>query len=155
MIQKKNAINCIPETRSLLFDHSITCIENVPSAPIRADLILTAPTVGVRGLERLRHFELSFAAKQPLLLHVAKADFASGRAITVSTGEAVSRRLLREQYGVPRPGRPEMIAAMEVQTGMTFDGVANAIPPAMAEYIGKEAIAFMRGERMYQQKLIS
>lgn len=37
----------IPFVRELLSTHQRTCIENVPHAPIRADVVLTAPSLGL------------------------------------------------------------------------------------------------------------
>lgn len=52
------APNLIPRTRALIEDAGIPgVIENVPGAPIRADLVLTGPTVGEPGMIRRRHFE--------------------------------------------------------------------------------------------------
>ena len=34
-------------------------IENVPDAPMRPDLILSGPAVGLENIQRLRHFELN------------------------------------------------------------------------------------------------
>ena len=47
----------------------------------------------------------------------------------------------------------ELREAMGIQSDMTLHGIGEAIPPAMAEYIGREAIAFMRGDRHFQQRL--
>ena len=39
--------NLIPETRKLVANHRWTCIENVPNAPIRKDVILTGRSMGL------------------------------------------------------------------------------------------------------------
>ena len=67
--------NVIPITRKVLKDHPWTCIENVAQAPLRQDLILYGPQVGLGpilegdntrdGLWRKRVFELSFFAWNP------------------------------------------------------------------------------------------
>ena len=48
--------------------HPYTVIENVPTAGLRADIVLTGPLVGLPYIERRRHFEVSWtpATRNPL-----------------------------------------------------------------------------------------
>lgn len=144
----------IVPTKLLLKSHRLTCIENVPNAPIRADVILTGPTVGLPLVERRRHFQLSFAAKQPLVRRVARQHWESGKAVIVTkSGGTMNEKIIawRRAAGKPSQYRAgEMIDAMGITIPMSKNGVGEAIPPAMAEYIGKEAIAFIEGKRMAQ-----
>ena len=56
----REPINLIPITREVLKDHAWTIIENVPTAPIRPDIVLTGPMFGLYKIMRKRKFELSF-----------------------------------------------------------------------------------------------
>jgi len=63
---KKKYTDQIPETRELLERSGVPyCIENVPLAPLRKDLMLCGEMFGLRVI-RHRHFELKgFTADQP------------------------------------------------------------------------------------------
>lgn len=56
----ENYPDLIDPIRRKIAGHPFTCIENVPVAPLRADLVLTGPSVGLHRIERRRIFELSF-----------------------------------------------------------------------------------------------
>lgn len=150
--KQPNHINAV---RELLHCHPVTCVENVPLAPIRPDLVLTAPTLGIRYVERRRHFELTFSALQPILRHVSRDDWQTGEAFVCTK----SLRAIRHYYRRKAVGKDgevpvdEACRKMGISVPMSKEGVGESIPPAMAEYIGREAIAFMQGKRMYQQKL--
>lgn len=60
-----NYPDVIEPIRRKLAGHPWTCIENVMGAPIRADLVLTGPSVGLDRIERRRKFELSFFVINP------------------------------------------------------------------------------------------
>ena len=119
----------ITPLRPLLESHRFTIIENVPRAPIRRDLVLTGPTVGLSRIERRRHFELSVFLLQPPLQHVPSWMWESGQAITVTTS------LL--------PGKVPVSEAREVMGidwPMTGREVGEAIPPAYTEFIGRQLL---------------
>lgn len=147
--------NLIPATRNLIKEHPVTCIENVVGAPIREDLVLIGPMVGLNYLERERRFELSFQAHQPPMRRTNREDWKSGKCFSVMKGLqlAIRERKYRNLHGIPKPTKEQAMSNMGITIDMTLGGIGEAIPPAMAEYIGREAIAFMQGKRMYQQKL--
>ena len=62
----------IEATREMLAEHPMTCIENVTSAPIREDLVLTLPMFNNFTHPHRRIFELSFFAYQPFPLWKGK-----------------------------------------------------------------------------------
>jgi DNA (cytosine-5)-methyltransferase 1 len=111
-------------------------IENVPGAPIRKDLMLCGAMFGLRCY-RHRHFECSFpVAQPPHPKHMARVNrrgenrrehWANGGFMTI-TGDVGT-------YCGPE--------AMGIDW-MTGAEMSEAIPPAYAEYISREAIARVR-----------
>lgn len=108
-------------------------IENVPEAPIRADLMLCANMFGLRAY-RHRHFECSFPIEQPAHHeHKVRVNrrgenrrehWANGGFMTITGDVGV--------YCGP--------GAMGIDW-MTGNEMSEAIPPAYAEYIAKFAMA--------------
>ena len=134
----------IPLTRKLLAGHPFTCIENVPQAPIRRDLILTGPMVGLDRILRKRHFELSWFCLSPPVVHSLPSDaWTSGYAMTITTSLACPTHFYhRKANGLPGTVKPtEACAAMGITLPMTAKQVGEAIPPAYARYIGEQAIS--------------
>lgn len=106
---------------------ALYCIENVPRAPIRADLILQGDMFGL-GVVRRRHFELNFAAGAPGPLTSGRGLVKDGLAETVAGGgDAGCVERWSDAMGIDWP--------------MTRRQIVNAIPPAYAEWIGRLAIA--------------
>ena len=127
-------------TRKLINQHPYTIIENVPNAPIRADLKLTGSMVGLMRIERKRHFEISWPILlQPPIQHIPKKDWLEGRACTITTSLGSSSHFYpRKKAGLP--GTLTISEAMEVMgitTKMTKKEIGEAVPPAMVEYIIK------------------
>jgi len=114
-------------------------IENVPEAPIRKDLMLCGAMFGLRSY-RHRHFECSFPISQPAHpKHTNRVNrrgenrrehWARGGFITI-TGD-VGTYCGPEAMGIDWMSGAEM---------------SEAIPPAYAEYIGRQAIAFIEAQR--------
>lgn len=106
-------------------------IENVPEAPIRRDIMLCGGMFGLRSY-RHRHFECSFPIEQPShSKHVVRVNrrgenrrehWANGGFLTI-TGDVGT-------YCGPE--------AMGIDW-MTGNEMSEAIPPAYAEFIGREA----------------
>lgn len=126
-------INLIPETRALLAEHPITVIENVMGAPLRADLILHGHMFDLKVIRR-RQFELSWNQcflVPPLprgllrdgFVCVAGVGTPSGVIAIRSEGDSLAKRR----------------AAMGIDW-MDAYRLSQAIPPAYAEFIGREAI---------------
>jgi DNA (cytosine-5)-methyltransferase 1 len=104
-------------------------IENVPGAPMRADLKLCGCTTGLPELERERWFETSWRAfdlRQPC--HRTQPTV-SPRGNTHYKGEAI-----------------DWARAMGIDW-MNAEGLSQAIPPAYTEYIGRALIEHIAGER--------
>ena len=131
-------INLIPETRALLEGRPRSVIENVPLAPIRADVILTGPTVGLMEIMRRRHFELSW---WPGLLPKPVAKHPTGKFITVTKagdGGSGSRKRHRGMYGAVFP-REDAHRAMGIPRSFTRYQLGEAVPPAYAQFIAERA----------------
>ena len=132
--------NLIPAVRTAIAKHLWTCIENVPGAPIRPDFVLTGPIVGLPKIVRQRHFETSFDA--PLLMPspVQRAPILDCMTITKRLC-ASNHYYRRKAAGLPgRVPVAEAREAMGITTRMTADQVGEAVPPAYAEFIARQAI---------------
>jgi hypothetical protein len=120
----------IEPVRDLLTSQNVPfCIENVVGAPIRVDLVLMGQMFGLRVIKR-RHFELhGFWAMQPVASKPGRIGFGPNDFVTVAGhGGNGSARLANWQDA----------------TGidwMTKKEMAEAIPPAYAEFIGRAALA--------------
>lgn len=111
-------------------------IENVPEAPIRADLMLCSHMFGLRSY-RHRHFECSFPIEQPPhpehLVRVnrrgenRRQHWANGGFLTV-TGD------IGTYHGMGTMGIDWMSGAE----------LCEAIPPAFSEYIGRAVMKIIR-----------
>jgi len=111
-------------------------IENVPEAPLRADLMLCANMFGLRSY-RHRHFECSFPIAQPAhpehKIRVnrrgenRREHWANGGFMTITGDVGV--------YCGP--------GAMGIDW-MSGNEMSEAIPPVYSEYIGRAALAALR-----------
>ena len=138
---RDKSVNLIPRARELLKDHPFTCIENVPGAPIRTDLILTGPTLGLTRVLRKRIFELSFFCLTPPIRTFPKGYFENGHAITVLKSTTTRQRHIRKALGLrPQVAKQEALDAMGITVPMTRNQVGEAIPPAYSRFIGQAAI---------------
>lgn len=139
----------VAPTRALLAGHRWTAIENVIGAPLRRDLVLTGPSVGLHRIERKRAFELSFFILQPPAPPLPRKSWTSGQAITVTTSlSSKSHFYPRKAAGLPgRVPAREACEAMGITHHMTAHEVGESIPPAYAELIAREAIRQGCGER--------
>jgi DNA (cytosine-5)-methyltransferase 1 len=106
-------------------------IENVPGAPMRPDIRLCGCTVGLPRLRRERWFETSWRGSEsfPECFHPEAPVGIAGHG-----SPSWSRRTLGRDVGVA-----ERRAIMDVGW-MTNHGIAQAIPPAYTERIGKLAL---------------
>jgi DNA (cytosine-5)-methyltransferase 1 len=132
------AADLIAETRALLATHPCTVIENVPGAPIRADFALTGCNFGLKVIRR-RHFETTFWALHPEPWKPRNA---------VSKGEytTVAGHGVPDHRGGPYVHAERWRQAMQIDW-MNRDQIGQAVPPAYAEYIGREAMRQIQEER--------
>jgi len=145
----ENYPDLIDPIRRKLAGHPFTCIENVPLAPLRRDLTLTGPSVGLRRIERKRCFELSFLCLSPGAPSLPRSTWESGEAITITTSLSCKSHFYpRKRAG--KAGRvppSEACEAMGIFRPMTGHEVGEAIPPAYAQFIATEAIRQGCGRR--------
>ncbi len=133
--------NLIKRTRELLVKLGLPyVIENVPQAPIRKDLMLCGEMFGIRVI-RHRHFEIKgFQVLQPE--HIKHRGLCinsnnhkkgyhrrpDGYYVTV-TGKDMGAKIYRE--------------AMGIDWMKKLKNITEAVPPAYAEYIGRQFIEQM------------
>ena len=126
------ARDLIGATRALLAETGAeTIIENVPYAPIRADFILTGCDFGLRVIRR-RHFETSFFDLHPEPWKpknaVSHGDYTTVAGHGVPDrrhGGAVRKHVWERAIGIDWMSRNEL---------------AQAVPPAYAEFLGRAAL---------------
>ena len=140
----------IPDVRAILKGHPLTCIENVPSAPIHKILELTGPSVGLRYIQRRRYFEMSFVCPQLPAPAVRREDWESGQAITVWTGMSPTNALQRERRekaGLSTGNYPksEVKEKMGIPDHyeMTHRELGEAVAPPKAKYIAEWALKYL------------
>lgn len=137
--------NLIPQTRALLATAKPgagTCIENVPRAPIRADLVLDGTMFPDLRVIRRRHFELNFPA--PMRLGFPSDGLVGRHGWACPTGGDNSShvRASRKRHGLPhRDSNQKRADCMGITWTTHRQEVANAIPPAYAEFIARAFLA--------------
>lgn len=126
--------NLIAPTRIILDHLGVPyVIENVEGSDVRPDLLLCGQMFGLR-LYRHRLFESNMPLAQPLshprhLIPASKAGHWKPGTIMSVSGHISPIAVAREAMGID---------------WMTRDGLAEAIPPAYAEFIGEQLIAHLR-----------
>ena len=129
----------IKPTRALLAEHQFTCIENVPLAPLRRDLVLTGPMFGLRRILRRRHFEISWFTLQPTISN-DRLTPQNGFITVTKSLSSTTHYYHRKAMGLSGYVKPsEACEAMGIDISMTRDEVGEAIPPAYAYYIASSA----------------
>lgn len=139
----------IPATREkLIRSGAIWCIENVPGAPIRADLVLDGTMFPDLRVIRRRHFELNFPA--PFLFGFPTRNLVAEGWSSVTDGDNSSHvRAARKKRGLPhRDSNQKRAADMGIDWHLNRHDLGEAIPPAYSEFIGRAAIAHIEAERL-------
>ena len=140
-------VKLLEPVRELLADHPYTCIENVPGCPLRPDIVLSGPMVGLPKLNRRRIFEISWP--QGLIPPVAKpvGSIAKGTLVTVTKQGGIACRYIREQRAKHSPhlnsGRFkkwEMGEACGIEDwrDMTMAEIGECVPPAYSAFIVRD-----------------
>ena len=146
----KEYVDLLTPTRDMLVDHPCYCIENVPSAPMRPDLMLSGPAVGLPLIQRIRIFEFNpdwFKANfflAPVASRVSAHKFKNGEALTVTTTMGSNNTFYaRKANGLPgkapneeskrKMGIPEEFAFTTAEIG-------RAVPPPYARFIGDKVL---------------
>ena len=132
----------IPQTRELLRGHRWTCMENVPQAPLRPDIVLVGGAVGLPRLLRRRHFETTFTALVPEAVRPGRDQVIT---VTTTRGCAKARSERRKAKGLAAQfTKTEMASAMGLPMSMTTKEIGESVPPAYAEFISREALRQMQ-----------
>lgn len=125
-----NHPDLIPPLRELLDEFGLHyVIENVENAPLDANLMLCGSMFGLK-VRRHRLFETTFEIPQPLCDHKTQ-----GKVIGVYGHAGGSSK----RDGLKFSGTDLWREAMEIPW-MTGKELAEAIPPAYTEYIGRQLI---------------
>jgi len=146
-----NHVDLIEPTRELLAGHPYTCIENVPNAAIRADVKLQGAMFGL-AVVRTRIFELSFPP--PYALAPSESKTVSNGDLAMVAGHGTPRGVGNTRFrDLPadlrarwreRNNKQGWCEAMGLPPVMTRREIAEAVPPAYAAFIAREAIAQIR-----------
>ena len=142
--------NLIPETRKLVANHRWTCIENVPNAPIRKDVILTGRSMGLPRIDRKRIFETSFFMLYPTPILAPRKDWERGYMCSITTSLGCKSHFYpRKRAGLP--GKLPVWEANEVMgipEGFRLTGkeIGEAVPPPYAKFIASEALRQIKQE---------
>ena len=144
-------VNLIPLTRWIFWGHPFTIIENVERAPIRKDIRLAGPNVGLNRINRVRHFEVSFWKDLPLLpplMRLPKHVWDEGRGITITTSMSSSshfyRRKARGLPGRVKNAEAKQVMGIPAHYNMTDHQIGNAVPPPYAKFIGEIALPLIK-----------
>lgn len=127
----------IQPTRSLLLGSGVPfVIENVPTAPVRRDLLLCGSMFGMQ-VQRHRHFEIEgFRVEQPTCEHV----WNEGRPFTV-TGHADGPQGYRRGKYLGFINLAHAQELMDMPWVSATRGITEAIPPAYTKFIGEQFLA--------------
>ena len=151
--------NLIPLTRGLFAGHPWTCIENVPQAGLREDLILWGQQVGLHptderdGLWRKRTFELSFFAWNPPKPFMDRSGCYASIAGTMSCSSTYKRRIAQGKRGSITLAEGKEIMGFPPDFKITREELVQSVPPAFANYIAREVLARMRETGYISHKL--
>ncbi len=116
------------------------CMENVPRSPLRRDLILTGEMFGLCTY-RKRIFEMNFFVTAP---PPGRPFGPKTRLDAVTVAGSSGGKSNRD--GWTNGSKVAWQAAMGIDW-MTNAEMAQAVPPAYSEFIGRAALAWMQAER--------
>ena len=152
MWNAKEHADLIPQTRARLIAAGIPyCIENVPGSTVAAGFYLCGTMFGLGvetggewlQLRRHRWFETSFPVLVPECRH-------AGGTIGLYGEHARDRR---RRPGVPHRGkdfrdvdRLELARQAMQMPWADWHGISQAIPPAYAEFIGRQALCHLKSQ---------
>lgn len=141
--QRNDHPDWITPTRNLLLRCEIPfVIENVPSAPLRRDLMLCGSMFGMQ-VQRHRHFELEgFGVNQPECSHV----WTHGRPHTVTGHADGPNGMWNNPHHLGFANLAHAQELMGMPWTKTIREVTEAIPPAYTKYIGEQFLEIGLGD---------
>ena len=123
----------VAETRNMLKEWGVPYVmENVPSAPMRRDLMLCGSMFGLQ-VQRHRIFEFGNGAVIPPALE-CNHEWSAGRPVTV-TGNP-NGPTYSDKHSLKYRDAAHAAELMEMPYGMPNRAYTEAIPPAYTHYIG-------------------
>jgi DNA (cytosine-5)-methyltransferase 1 len=133
--------NLIPPIRNMLERSSgLFCMENVPGAPLRHDLVLTGCMFGLTTY-RKRKFEMNYFVLAPRPGVPFGPESRPGTFTIV--GHTGNSSLKTRKAGVNRGTKTDWQRAIGIDW-MSVAEMANAVPPAYSEFIGRAALQYMK-----------
>ena len=146
---KRSTPKLIEPVRAMLADHPYTIIENVPLAPVRPDMVLSGPMVGLMMLNRRRFFELSWPPSMYPPVAQPAGSLADGTLVTVTKQGGIACRYVRAERAKRRPdlnsgrfSKQQMGEAMGIEDwrNMTMAEIGEGVPPAYAELVIRDCM---------------
>ena len=143
----------VADTRRLLTGHPVTCIENVPGAPLRPTLSLSGDDFGEWRYRRKRIFETSFTCHPPLLSAPPRPANALITVSAIGAGGA-NGKFHRRRAGM---GLPTSTSIAEIEDAFGVHHIKSGtaaerrrtlnqmVPPIYAEWIGRQAMEAING----------
>lgn len=138
----------IQPTRDLLGGHPMTVIENVPGAPLRADLALDGRHFNL-PVPRRRIFEMSFPCAPPLPIEPARVGRSPIALYGKGPADPAQKKVRLEMGLPPQPAIEELEDALGVYHIVSGTKthrrylLCQAIPPVYSEWIGLAAITVL------------
>lgn len=139
----------IPATREKLEATGIPwCMENVPGAPLRVDLVLDGTMFPDLRVIRRRHFELSFPAPFALGFPTQGLVGANGWSSVTTSANSSHVRASRRRFGLPpNDSNTKRASDMGIDWHKNQHALGEAIPPAYSEFIGTAALSYISSIR--------
>ncbi len=132
--------NLIPAVRRMLgLARALTVIENVPFAPLRPDLILDGTMFPALRVVRRRWFETSWWPGLAPPSRIRRGMIAAGYSCVAGGGRSNHAPVAANAWHTTEA----RARAMGIDWPATRDEVAQAVPPAYAEFIGRSAAAVL------------
>ena len=142
---KETYPDLIPSTRAVIEGHPFSVIENVPKSPIRPDVILTGQAMGLMRIDRKRWFELSFWMLGPDPILASRAEWDSGKMVTITKSLGGSnlnakRRKAIGLTGTPNSAEAKRCMGIPVTYPMIYQEIGESVPPKYSQFIASEVL---------------
>ena len=142
---RQPATNLIPVSRQAFKAHPFTVIENVPRAPIRPDVILSGPSVGLQKIIRVRHFETSFFMMYPTCQKLSDPKKRMNAEVYTITKSLRAknhfyprkRKGLRGELGIDEA---KDAMGIPLKYRMTKEEIGESVPPPYSKFIADYVI---------------
>lgn len=143
----------IAATRCLLMDHPMTVIENVATAPIRADVVLVGSMFDL-DIARRRHFEIK-GFRPPFALAPLTTKTTMNGGLACVAGHGANRGRWKGSWLTMPAQLRRTLSERNCKAGweramgidwMSRAELSQAIPPAYSEFIGRAALVSLKQE---------